>query len=247
MLSYESMNSLLKYIAPKCFNEGQRECQNLGKNLVSHQKINNFLDLGCSDGKFTLEFARSFNPEKIYGLDISKSHCLTARKNGVNCKKHDLNHKFPYKNALFDLILSSQNIEHLYNTRAYLEECYRCLKPDGQIIILTENLASWPNIFSLVFGWQPFSTTNINGFSLGNPLIWHLDQQKSSCKDGHIRVLTPKGLSDLLKKTGFEKIKIQTKCYPPFWGSVSNFLCSIDRYHGHFLIANAFKPAHLGQ
>jgi ubiquinone/menaquinone biosynthesis C-methylase UbiE len=244
--------SLLRIIAPKCFNDGLARSNNLGKKLIYNREIERFLDVGCGNGKLTMEFAKIAKPKEIYGIEFVDEFRKEAKSRGIKCIKCDLNRKWDFEDNFFDLILSSQSIEHLHNTRLYLEECYRVLKR-GQLIILTENLASWVNIGALVFGWQPFSTTNINGWSLGNPFIWHIDEPKDeeflkkwqdsgvSGTAGHVRVLAFKGLEDLLKKIGFENIKVYTEGYPPFWGKVSHFLCYIDRRHGHFLIATGFK------
>jgi len=191
----------LKYIAPKAFLDGQIRCNELGKNLVIRKPAQRMLDLGCGDGALTIEFAKILLPKEIHGVEFVDSEIKKAEKNGIRCRKLDLNEKWNYDDGYFDFILSSQNIEHLHNTRLYLEECLRCLKPSGQLIILTENLASWVNILALVFGWQPFSTTCMNGWSLGNPLIWHANEPKDkvtieniyrlgiSGTVGHVRVL----------------------------------------------------------
>ena len=247
------MRKILKFIAPKLFNNGLKKCNQLGKKLIKMSNIDNFLDIGCGDGKLSLEFAKLLNAKSIYGIDFVDELIEINKKNGINCIKCDLNNEWPFKNNFFNTILSSQNIEHIHNTRKYLEECYRCLKPGGQLIILTENLSSTINIFALLFGWQPFSTTNINGWSLGNPLIWHIDEKKDdffiekyqkttiSGTVGHVRVLAFRGLHDLLKKVGFKDIRIYSKGYLPFWGYLADLLCKIDKIHGHFLVASCFK------
>lgn len=247
------MRKLLKIIAPKSFNDGLARCNNLGKKLITEKEIDRFLDVGCGDGKFTIEFARTAKPKEIWGIEYVEELREEAEKRGIRCLKRDLNAKWGLDDNSFDFILSSQNIEHLYNTRLYLENCYRYLKPGGQLVILTENLASLVNIGALFFGWQPFSATNINGWSLGNPFIWHIDEPKN--KDflekwgnadvsgvvSHLRVLAYRGLRELLEKIGFKNIQIYTKGYLPFWGIVSDLLCFIDKKHGHFLIATGFK------
>lgn len=247
------MRRFLKYIAPKSFNDGLAKSNILGKNLVSRSKVDRFLDLGCADGEFTIEFAKSFKPKEIYGIEIVDKYCRQAKKRGIKCVKHDLNYKWNFDSNYFDLILSSQNIEHLHNTRLYLEECYRCLKKGGQLVVLTENLASWINIGSLIFGWQPFSATLINGWSIGNPYIWHSEKpsNKTALKRyqdagisgtaSHVRILAFKGLKDVLKQVGFKDVQVYSKGYLPFWGKLSDFLCKVDKKHGHFLIGTGIK------
>lgn len=244
--------SFLRLIAPKSFTNGLAECNKLCKKLI-RKPANKLLDLGCGDGELTLEFAKVAKAKEIYGIDFVEEFCKKARQRGINCIKGDLNKKWRFKDNLFGLILSSQNLQGIHNTRLFLEECFRCLKPRGQLLILTENLASWPDIGALLFGWQPFSMTKINGWSLGNPFIWHLDQNKDekflkeyqatgvSGTVGHVRILAFQGLKDLLKKVGFKEIEIYTTGYFPFWGRLSNLFCHLDRRHGHFLIASAVK------
>lgn len=247
------MRKLLKFIAPKSFNDGLNRCNSLGKNLAAGPGIERFLDTGCGDGKLTMEFAEAARAKEVHGIEFVDEYRLEAEKRGIKCSSYDLNGRWDYEDDFFDLILSSQNIEHLHNTRRYLEECHRCLKKGGRLIILTENLASWINTGALFFGWQPFSTTNINGWSLGNPLIWHIDEPRNeefmdtwqdtgvSGTVGHVRVLAYRGLKDILKMTGFNDVRVYSRGYLPLWGKVSDFLCTIDKVHGHFLIAAGIK------
>jgi len=248
------MRKLLKYIAPKAFMNGLGRCNALGKHLVIGTGVKRFLDVGCGDGTLTMEFAAQAGAHEVHGIEFVDEFKSAAEEKGIRCGSEDLNGKWSYSDAYFDLILSSQNIEHLHNSRRYIEECFRCLSPDGQLIVLTENLSSWVNIGALMFGWQPFSTTNINGWSLGNPLIWHRDEPRDeefmgawqetgvSGTVGHVRVLAYAGLKDLLVKVGFTEVRAYTRGYLPLWGKLSDLLCTIDRRHGHFLIATARRP-----
>lgn len=247
------IKKVLKIIAPKSYNDGLARCNSLGKSLISKKKIGEFLDVGCGDGKLTMEFAKIAKSKETYGIEIVDKLGKEAEKRGIRVAKYDLSGKWNFENNFFDLILSSQNIEHMHNTRLYLEECYRCLKKDGQIIILTENLSSWINIGALILGWEPFSSTCINGWNLGNPLIWHIDEPKDteflkkfqskgmSGVGGHVRVLAFGGLKELMEKVGFKNVRVFTRGYLPLWGLVSDVLCTVDRRHGHFLIATGFK------
>jgi len=247
------MRRFLKYIALKSFNDGLSKCNDLGKNLISKKRINRFLDLGCADGEFTIEFIKGLKSKEIYGVEIVDKYCRQAKKRGIKCVKQDLNYKWNFDSNYFDVILSSQNIEHLHNTRLYLEECHRCLRKGGQLIVLTENLSSWINIGALVFGWQPFSATLINGWSLGNPFIWHSEKPSKesalisyldkgvSGVNSHVRILAYKGLKDCMKQAGFKDVQIYSKGYLPFWGKLSDFLCNVDKKHGHFLIGTGMK------
>jgi len=68
----------------------------------------------------------------------------------------------------FDVVFANQVIGHLYETDLFLKEIYRMLKNGGYTIISTPNLAGFHNIFSLIFGKQPFPAHASNEVILGN-------------------------------------------------------------------------------
>ena len=188
------------------------------------------LDVGYGSGATTWLFHHRLGVKETYGLDANPKKVSFIK--GI---KADLNNEFPFMAEQFNFILCSQTIEHLHSTRFFLEECYRVLKPDGKILIMTENLASWINIFALLMGWTPFSLTNTDGWNIGNPIMKrdetkepdYLFQEmnyRNSGMVGHVRVMTYDGLKDIMTRVGFK-----TKIYSTgFWGF---------KKHGHFLVA----------
>lgn len=136
------MRKFLKWLAPKSFNDGLESCNRLGKRLITRVEVDRFLDAGCGDGKLTMQFAEIILPKEVFGIELADELRHVAESKGIKCAKQDLNARWNFDDDFFDVILSSQSIEHLHNTRLNLEECLRCLKPAGQLIVLTENLAS---------------------------------------------------------------------------------------------------------
>lgn len=106
-------------------------------------------------------------------------------------------------------------------------------------MISTENLSSWHNIFSLFFGWQPFSLTNISSHSLGigNPLALHRGENLSFPSWQHIRVFAYRGLKEIFEIKGFKVEKILGAGYHP----LPNFFAKIDLRHAAFLTIKARK------
>ncbi|MCX7878507.1 MAG: class I SAM-dependent methyltransferase [Ignavibacteria bacterium] len=45
--------------------------------------------------------------------------------------------KLPFENDRFDVIISSQVLEHVQDVEHYMNECYRLLKPDGILLLST--------------------------------------------------------------------------------------------------------------
>lgn len=162
--------------AATSFKEGLDQCNALGISLVNRAET--MLDVGCGNGNITLQFAKAVGAKTIHGIEYQEELHPLLRSKNIMPLKQDVNEHWEYPDNAFDFVLSSQNIEHVHRTRHYVEECYRVLKPKAQTLIMTENLASFPNIIALLFGWQPFSTTSIEGWIVGNPYAIHANPTK---------------------------------------------------------------------
>jgi len=240
------MLSILSHIADNLTGDALGRSGELEKRLIARRDIDRMLDIGCNDGMLTIETAEIAGAHEIHGIESSESRRIEAEKRGITCASH-----FPseYDNGFFDLIVSSRTLGSTSDVRAYLEECHRCLAVGGQIIIITRNGASWANIGALLLGWQPFSTSDFDGFTAGNPIAGflrdsHMTEQEGNTVAGNDHgSLSPLGIRDLMEKVGFRNIKTYTRGWLPLWGFVSDLLCWFDRRHGHILIASGFKKA----
>lgn len=107
----------------------------LGCRFFPYFKNLKLLELGCGKGEY-LSIFKNLEIE-IYGLDKEKFD------NNLNMAQCDFeNHNFPSPDNYFDIVFSKSTIEHVYNTDNFLSECYRVLKPNGKIIILTPDWES---------------------------------------------------------------------------------------------------------
>jgi SAM-dependent methyltransferase len=57
-------------------------------------------------------------------------------------RQADLNGRFPFEDALADLVVSVETIEHLENPRHFVRELTRIARPGGTIILTTPNQLS---------------------------------------------------------------------------------------------------------
>jgi len=226
---------MLKKILTNCYNSAARLNE---KNILSLLEKNanaRLVDLGCDDGKWTIQIAKTIGSSKIYGIEIVNQRIEQAKKRGIKVKKADLNMKLPFGGDSFDVVHANQVIEHLYDTDNFVSEIYRILKPGGYAIISTENLSSWHNIFALIFGWQPFSMTNFTSKgSIGNPFsLWRGRKSIAPQLDSwqHMRLFAYRGLKELFEQHSFSMEKIITAGYYPLPASFA----AIDTRHGHFI------------
>lgn len=195
------------------------------------------LDLGCDNGIWTKKIANKIKSSNIHGIDIVNERLAKAKKLGIQTKKSDINFNLPYENNFFDVIHANQVIEHLTNIDLFINEIYRILKPGGYVLISTENISAWDNIFALMLGYQAFSQHISSKWHLGNKLSPHHNKKINLSSWSHKIIFSHFGLKDILKKYKFKKIKIVGSGHFPF----PNFFDYIDPIHCHFITAKAYK------
>ncbi|EKD57107.1 MAG: type 11 methyltransferase [uncultured bacterium] len=212
--------------------------------LISRINRANFakvLDIGCDSGKLIIERVQNIRKPEIYGIDIRSEAVSSSRKLGIRTKKGNAEKGLPFHSNFFDIVSANQIIEHLVNVDRFASEIYRVLKPNGYLILSTENLSSWHNIFALILGWQAFSQHISQIKNIGNPF------RLSNWEDipayyTHVKIFTPKGLKDLFKTHNFQIIDFFGASYYPFPPPLSSILGKIDPRHSPFIGIKARKP-----
>jgi 2-polyprenyl-3-methyl-5-hydroxy-6-metoxy-1,4-benzoquinol methylase len=193
----------------------------------------NLLDLGCDDGNWTAKVAKAAGAKVVCGVEIVQERALLAQSNNIEVVIGDLNKKIEINEASFDLIHANQVIEHVEDVDHFAEEVLRILKPGGYAIISTENASSWHNIFSLIFGWQMFSLTNMSSrrSGIGNPMSLHRGINATSKSWTHKTIFSLKGLTEFFAAHNFKIIQSSGAGYYPLPG----ILGSLDKKHSHFI------------
>jgi SAM-dependent methyltransferase len=198
------------------------------------------VDLGCDDGSLTARLAARVGADTVYGVEIVDERAEIAEQRGIHVERSDLNAPLPFTEGMFDVVCSNQVIEHLRDTDLFVSEVFRILRPSGYAVISTENLASWHNIASLLFGWQPFSLTNVSyqSGSIGNPLALHRGEAFEWQSWEHVRVFAYRGLSELFAAHGFIVESIDGAGYFPLPARVGRFAPR----HAAFITLKARRP-----
>jgi len=206
--------------------------------------IHTLLDCGCDNGEFTERLAMSLKPERAMGIEIDEVQAEKAISRGIDVIIGDLNHEFELEDSIVDGAIANQVIEHLCNTDNLLSEIWRVLKPEGILVLSTENLASWHNIFALLMGWQPFSLTNISEHhtGIGNPLSLHRGEEGIPGPSQHLRIFTISSLVELLENQGFEIEQSLGVGYFPFKGKAARVLSKMDPRHSALITIKCRRP-----
>ncbi len=95
--------------------------------ILKNNEKYNILDYGCGVRPYKYIFGNHIN--RYVGVDIGENP-----KADILIEPGD---KLPVTDNEFDIVLSSQVLEHVENVEQYLNECYRVLKPNGYLLLST--------------------------------------------------------------------------------------------------------------
>lgn len=143
-------------------------------------------DAGSGRGVITLACARKFPQAEVIGLDLNQAQCDASQR-----LAHELgigNAQFRCWDVLrleelgqFDVILSSDNLEHLDDDLGCAQTFWRALRPGGYLIVHV------PHLTRNLFGWHRTNWMDI---------------------EGHVRPgYTRAGLTELLQRAQFEVVR----------------------------------------
>ena len=168
------------------------------------------LDIGCGQGDIIKNYLKGIKNCQIYGLD-----CFEKIENqDIEYFKIDLEtDTFPFADNFFDIIIAGQVIEHILNKDRLIETCHRLLKKNSIFVCATENIASFDNIISLLFGQEPLSQhtgSKYNCQSCLSPNFMIKVTDKTGNRYHHKNVCSYYGLLRLFKINGFDDPQIKS-------------------------------------
>ncbi|MEK9672416.1 MAG: class I SAM-dependent methyltransferase [Rhodospirillaceae bacterium] len=150
------------------------------KQLRRFMPCGRFLDIGCNGG-FVVEAAREAGYD-AWGVEVDGVSLNYAREHyPENGYYHGLVETFAPKEG-FDLIYSSEVIEHVPEVRAFVAAITRLLNPGGHVYLTTPDISHWRRPKD-IFKWDGF------------------------CPPVHVTYFTPESLRGLLENQGLEFIK----------------------------------------
>ena len=111
----------------------RRLIRGLVRQFASHLVRPHVLDAGCGTGTNLAEYAR-FGP--AVGIELEPETAAISAGRGQHVLVGDLA-SLPFKSGSFDLVISTDVIEHIENDVAALTELRRVLAPSGRILATT--------------------------------------------------------------------------------------------------------------
>lgn len=164
------------------------------KRLFSLTYGKRHLDIGAGRGELVQELRRAMSMISS-ACDFHIERFAAA---GISCKQVNLNHEpLPYQDAEFNLVTSSEVVEHVENYRALLREVFRVMADGGVLVLTTPNVL---NVNSRV-------RYLVSGFAnLFGPLPVRNDKLYST--GGHITPIPYFYLAHALLDAGFDKVEL---------------------------------------
>jgi 2-polyprenyl-3-methyl-5-hydroxy-6-metoxy-1,4-benzoquinol methylase len=160
------------------------------KGLPDHARI---LDVGCGDG-FHLKLLREYGKKtwKLEGVDLDRRAVKLAEKSGLNVYLGSIETLDLPLNS-YDLAMMIATIEHVENPVEILSAVRKLLKPDGKLVIVTDNTDS--------LDFRAFKGSYWGGYHF--PRHWNLFNRNS--------------LTRLTEKADFEIVDLMTAVSPVNW------------------------------
>jgi SAM-dependent methyltransferase len=149
------------------------------------------LDLGCGAGGFTARLAEA--GAKAVGAEIAEAAVTRARGGypGLDFRLVPIGGPLPFEDSSFDLVWTSEVIEHVADTAPWLSEVRRVLTPGGRLLVTTP---SHGRLRLLLGGIERFSPP------LGD----------------HLHLYSRRSLRSVLQELGFGEIDVRAVGGPPF-------------------------------
>lgn len=169
---------------------------------IGNKKIR-ILDIGCGNGSLSNFIA--MQGYEVVGVEESESGVKIAQQSYPNCLFMAASiYDFPYQELenSFDIIISTEVIEHLFYPKELVKAAKRCLKDNGTLILTTPYHGYLKNLALAVTGKLDKHFT----------VLWD---------GGHIKFFSVKTLSTLLLEEGFTNLQFKfAGRYPFFWKSM---------------------------
>jgi SAM-dependent methyltransferase len=148
------------------------------------------LDLGCGEGQFTGALERA--GAHPVGVEVAEAALRRARARhpGLEFELAPIDAPLPFVDGRFDLVWSSEVIEHVGDTARWLSEVRRVLAPSGRLLLTTPS-----------HGRLRLALGGIERFS--EPL------------GDHLHLYSQRSLRELLHQFGFGEVEVRRAGGPP--------------------------------
>ncbi len=193
------------------------------------------LDVGTSDGAFSVRVAERVGADRTMGVELIPEHAEAASARGVESVVANVEEGLPFEDGRFATVHANQVIEHLQHTDRFLAEVRRVLAPGGLACISTNNLSSWHNVVSLALGWQPMPAHASDRLIAGNPLNPERGRPHADPGRVHLRLFTRRALAEVCLHHGLRPVALRGAGYYPLPPVLAGAAARLDPVHAAYV------------
>ena len=112
--------------------------------LLPQEFTGKILEIGCGNGDFSILLAEKYPKATVTGVDFARAAIEAAEKKVPDQLSNVIfqvenAEKLSFNDYAFDLVISCETIEHVFNPQKMVNEIYRILKPEHRFLLTTEN------------------------------------------------------------------------------------------------------------
>jgi SAM-dependent methyltransferase len=147
------------------------------------------LDVGCGTGSVTA-IANRGRSNDVVAVEPDPDRARAAEARGLDVRIGVLTNDLQRQLGMFDVVMSSDVLEHTPAPEQFLTTLAASLKPDGLLLLSVPNVAHWSVRQMLLRGRFDYEDTGIMDAT-------------------HLRWFTARTLRDLLDRSGFEVVEMR--------------------------------------
>lgn len=147
------------------------------------------LDVGCGTGSVTV-IANRDRGNTVIAIEPDPERAAVARARGLSVHNGLLDEAFLAEHGGFDVVMSSDVIEHTAAPAEFVQMMARALRPGGLLLISVPNVAHWTVRLNLLFGRFDYEPVGIMDAT-------------------HLRWFTTKTIADLVDRAGFDILEMR--------------------------------------
>lgn len=209
------------------------------------------LDCGANNGwtfdRISIRYKLS--PGQYRGIEWNVRCVEEGRNRGLNIVQGDLNTGIPDEGGTYSCVYALSVLEHLLNPCRFLNECYRVLRPGGQLVLLTPNISTYFTALLILLGKMPSSGPHPDSdqllkseeiFKVSSEAL-KPDTESDTPVHRHLVVFSYRVLRQYLHMIGFSNITAHGFGLYPFPAFMQPVLERVDPYHCHQMVLVASK------
>ncbi len=101
----------------------------------------NVLEIGCGTGNYIIAASETMPANNYFGFDLSDKMIEQAKLRNSNVKfiTGNCEKSFPYYSEQYDYVFCVDVIHHIISLDNFFSECWRTLKNEGSLVIVTDS------------------------------------------------------------------------------------------------------------